>query len=48
MSSHFNQASLFHGKADYHTLQEAFLKPENGFTDIYWIDASFIEKLRPE
>ena len=29
-------------------LTEIFNHPENGNSDIYWIDAGFIEKLRPE
>ena len=29
-------------------LVEKFNQPQNGNSDIYWIDASFIEKLRPE
>jgi hypothetical protein len=29
-------------------LTRIFNSPENGNSDIYWIDAGFIEKLRPE
>ena len=29
-------------------LTRVFNSPENGNSDIYWIDAGFIEKLRPE
>lgn len=29
-------------------LQAAHSRPENGLSDLYWIDASFIERLRPE
>ena len=29
------------------SLHEAQSRPENGSTDIYWVDASFIEELRP-
>jgi hypothetical protein len=28
-------------------LRERYASPENGNTDIYWIDAAFIESLRP-
>jgi Tol biopolymer transport system component len=29
------------------SLQEAQARPENGSTDLYWVDAGFIEELRP-
>jgi len=29
-------------------LQELHAKPENGSPDVYWVDAGFIEGLRPE
>lgn len=32
---------------DYQTIQNQATRPENGNADIYWIDASFIESLRP-
>jgi len=32
----------------YETIQEMVTQPQNGNSDIYWIDASFIETLRPK
>lgn len=32
----------------YETIQQMATKPQNGNSDIYWIDASFIETLRPK
>ncbi len=32
----------------YETIQEMETKPQNGNSDVYWIDASFIDTLRPK
>ena len=29
-------------------LADAYARPENGNSDTYWVDAAFIEALRPE
>ena len=35
------------GHVTWSSLQEAQARPENGSTDVYWVDAGFIEDLRP-
>jgi hypothetical protein len=35
------------GEITWYSLQEAQARPENGSTDLYWVDAGFIEDLRP-
>lgn len=35
------------GLISWRSLQDAQARPENGNTDVYWVDASFIEELRP-
>ena len=32
----------------YETIQKMATQPQNGNSDVYWIDASFIETLRPK
>ena len=34
-------------RRSYESLQRAAIEPQNGNADIYWVDASFIESLRP-
>ncbi|UCH10680.1 MAG: PD40 domain-containing protein [Fidelibacterota bacterium] len=38
---------IFDDQVTYQRLWEIHSRPENGNTNIYWIDASFIEELRP-
>jgi len=35
------------GLISWRSLQDAQARPENGNTDVYWVDASFVEELRP-
>jgi hypothetical protein len=47
-SSKSAEASATPGKPQaLHALREAFSRPRNGNSDIYWVDASFLEALRP-
>jgi hypothetical protein len=36
------------GQLTYRFLKETYLNPQNGKADIYWVDARFIDSLRPE
>ena len=35
-------------KITYEDIRAWTTKPENGLPDIYWVDAGFIQKLKPE
>jgi len=48
----FSSARPRFGGADgvitWNSLFDAQSRPENGSTDVYWVDAGFVEKMRPE